>query len=350
MFAAVDPFGVLALAAVGVLLLAALGTGVALLLGLFGARSLVRREIAAYFLSPVAYVVLVVFLAVTGYFFFLTLRQLTEHGPYGAEFPMQYMLGTAPDNWVFWLLFLLIPPLLTMRLFAEERNSGTLEMLMTAPVRDWQVVLAKFVACFAFYLLLWVPTLVYMPVLLDLHRPIVHAAWTPWSIALVAGLGLVAVALFLALLRLGTAGRVVNLALLLAGIAAAAVGAWGHYGHDAQHLIEIPAGIDPMPVVSSYVGLGLAGAMYLALGMFVSSLVRSPLVAVIVSWAVGMGFSIPGFWWPQSEVVKFFSVPEHFKDDFSRGLLDSRHLVLYASVAVFSLFLTVRSLEGRRWR
>src|SRR5438874_12678944 len=127
--------------------------------------SLIRREFSAYFLSPIAYVVLAVFLAVTGHLFYLTFLQLTAQGPEGIEFPMQLMLGDEK----FWLVYLFIPPLLTMRLFAEERSTGTLEMLMTTPLRDWQVVLTKFVACFGFYVLLWVPTLVYLPVLLDMH-------------------------------------------------------------------------------------------------------------------------------------------------------------------------------------
>src|SRR5260370_28421419 len=109
--------------------------------------SLFRRELGAYFLSPIAYVVLAVFLVVTGHLFYLTLVQLTARGPQGAYFPMQLMLT---DTW-FWLVFLFIPPLLTMRLIAEERGSGTLEMLLTTPLRDWQVVLSKYAACPPFY-------------------------------------------------------------------------------------------------------------------------------------------------------------------------------------------------------
>src|SRR5437867_3645590 len=126
--------------------------------------SLVRREFSAYFLSPIAYVVLAVFLVVTGHLFYLTLLQLTARWSQGVYFPMQRILS---DNW-FWLVFLFIPPLLTMRLFAEERSTGTLEMLLTTPLRDWQIVLSKYVACFVFYLVLWLPTLVYLPILLDL--------------------------------------------------------------------------------------------------------------------------------------------------------------------------------------
>src|SRR5207253_1169966 len=72
------------------------GGALFLLFGLFGARSLIRREFSAYFLSPVAYVVLVVFLAVLGCRFYLTLDQLTTSGPRGTEFPMQFMFNLLP--------------------------------------------------------------------------------------------------------------------------------------------------------------------------------------------------------------------------------------------------------------
>jgi ABC-2 type transport system permease protein len=249
--------------------------------------TLTRREFAAYFLSPIAYVVLTVFLFVTGHLFYLTLTQLTASGPKGVEFPMQLMLGDEK----FWLVYLFIPPLLTMRLFAEERSTGTLEMLMTAPLRDWQVVLSKYLACFAFYMVLWLPTLLYLPVLVGFD----------W--------------------QTGTAD------------------------------------IDPWPVVSSYLGLALAGAMFLALGLFISSLVRSQMVAALLALFLSLGFIVVGIWRPEMDtgsllyrILYFFSVPLHFSRDFSRGIIDTRHLMLYVSVALFCLFLTVRSLESRRWR
>src|SRR5205823_4986832 len=127
--------------------------------------SLIRREFTAYFWSPVAYVVLGVFLLGLGLLFHLTLQKLTARGPVGTEFPMQDLLG----NVGFWLIFWVIPPLLTMRLFAEERSTGTLEMLMTAPLRDGQVVLCKFLACYLFFGLLLLPTVLYLPLLLNLH-------------------------------------------------------------------------------------------------------------------------------------------------------------------------------------
>src|SRR5437016_683122 len=138
--------------------------------------SLIRREFSAYFYSPIAYVVLAVFLAVTGHLFYLTLEQLTETGPRGIVYPMEIMVG----NVAFWLVFLFIPPLLTMRLFAEERSTGTLEMLLTAPLRDWQIVVSKFFACYLFYICLWLPTLLYLPVLLDMEFPSMRVGFDPW--------------------------------------------------------------------------------------------------------------------------------------------------------------------------
>jgi ABC-2 type transport system permease protein len=241
--------------------------------------SLFRREFSAYFLSPIAYVVFTVFLLLTGVFFFSTVDLLTTDGPEGIRFPMQSMLG----NVFFWLIFLFIPAFLTMRLFAEERSTGTLEMLMTAPLHDWQVVLCKYFAAFAFYLLLWVPTFLYLPLILSADN------------------------------------------------------------------------VRAMPILSSYLGVVLAGAMFLALGLFISNLVRSQIVAAVITLAIGLVFTIGGIWEYDTgsllyRLVYFFTIPFHFRRDFSRGVIDTRHVVLYVTLAVFFIFLTVRSLESRRWR
>src|SRR5262245_46773032 len=205
---------ILTLIVLGILLLVGLGLGVVIVTGLFNARSLLRKEFGAYFLSPIAYVVLVLFLLVTGHLFYLTLEQLTASGPKGVEFPMQFMLGDER----FWLVFLFIPPLLTMRLFAEERSTGTLEMLMTAPVRDWQVVLAKLLACYAFYVLLWLPTLVYLPVLLNLRPPVFHAVWTPYTYTLIGGVAALLFGFLLLLLPAGTSIRALIFGILLGAV------------------------------------------------------------------------------------------------------------------------------------
>ena len=84
---------------------------------------------------------------------------------------------------------------------------------------------------------------------------------------------------------------------------------------------------------------------------------ENQLVAALVSLALGLAFIVTGFWHPDFDTgsalgraLYFVSIPQHFSRDFCRGLVDSRHVILYSSVTVFSLFLTVRSLESRRWR
>lgn len=249
--------------------------------------SLIRREFSAYFHSPIAYVVLAVFLAVTGHLFYLSLELLTAQGPKGISYPMELIVNNVP----FWLVFAAIAPLLTMRLFAEEQSSGTLEMLLTAPVRDWQVVLAKYVACYTFYILMWLPTLLYLPILTGWEW------WTPYC------------------------------------------------------------DIDPWPLVTTYLGLALAGAMFLSLGLFISSLVKSQMIAALVALFLGMLFVVGGIWKPDMDtsdtpykVLYYVTVPLHFEHNFGRGLIDTRNLVLYGSLTLLGLFLTVRSLESRRWR
>jgi ABC-2 type transport system permease protein len=341
----------LTLTFLGLGVLIGLAAAVTLGLGLFQARSLIRREFSAYFLSPIAYVVFVVFLAVKGHLFAVALGLLTATGPKGTESPMQTMFADER----FWLVFLFIPPLLTMRLFAEERGSGTLEVLLTAPLRDWQVVLAKYLACLTFYCLLWLPTLAYLPALLGAHAVVVHRAWTDYSLTMVSGLGAVIVGLLLLWFRLGTSARLISLLLLFGGATAALVGGWLHYHIDAKHLLEIPVGLDPYPVLATYLGMFLAGAMFLALGLLVSSLVRDQMVAALIALALGLVFIVAGFWQPEQDggplyqVVYFFSVPLHFDRAFTRGVIDLRPLVLYVTTTLFCLFLTVRSLERRRW-
>ena len=322
--------------------------------------SLFRREFTAYFTGPAGYAALFGFLVLTGLLFNLNLRLLTEEGPVGVEYPMQVMLGGAESPTIaqiagvlFWGLFPAITGMLTMRLLAEERGTGSIELLLTAPIRDWQVVAAKFVACFGFYVVLWLPTLVYVPVLADLHatwRP----AFTVYSVVMLVGILLMVLAdvsFFL------DASFATTFLLGVVGLGAAVGGGYLHYTRDSEHLLTVAAGIDPAAVWTSYLGILLAGAMFLALGLFVSSLVKSQLVAWMASLLLGLCFVLPAFarWWFEPgtlgyEVLYFISVPEHFRQTFTRGQIDTRPLVLYATVTLFCLFLTVRSLEARRLR
>jgi hypothetical protein len=166
----------------------------------------------------------------------------------------------------------------------------------------------------------------------------------------VIGLGIIVVAL--------SQGRwLAGLVWLIVTAAIAAGGGyllWPIYAEQKCWIIE--CGIDPWPIATTYLGLALAGAMFLSIGLFVSSLVNSQMVAALVALFIGLLF-IAGYWLPEMDtnelryrIAFFFSVPMHFERLFSRGLVDTRPLILYSSVALFGLFLTIRSLESRRWR
>jgi ABC-2 type transport system permease protein len=120
--------------------------------------TLLGREVRSYFYSPIAYIVLVFFLLLSGVDFYFQLSFMNQRA-------VGYSVQEAFFNSIFfWFAFVLIFPLITMRLFAEEFKLGTIEPLMTAPVRDWQVVLSKFFGAVVFYLVLWVPTALYFAI------------------------------------------------------------------------------------------------------------------------------------------------------------------------------------------
>lgn len=338
------------LAAIVLLVLAALA--VRLAWGLFEARSLIRREFFAYFTSPIAYVVMVVFLGVTGTLFAGVLDQLTATGPRGVEWPVRALFSDQR----FWVVFAALAPLLTMRLFAEERASGTLEMLMTSPLRDWQLVLAKFTGCLAFYAVLWLPTIFYLPALLGVKATFPGALpGDPAAFGFLIGIGMTLLGLFALLVPVGTVTRVIGLLVLAAGTG---LGIWGgmvHFGGQGPYLVVVTSVVDPFPALSLYLGMFAAGAMFLAIGILVSSMVRDQLVSAVIALAIGLPFVMAGFvgalpgasgagpW------IQYLSVPVHMDQLFGRGIIDSRPLVLYASVTVFCLFMTVRGVEARRW-
>ena len=117
-------------------------------------RSLVRRELSAFFQGPTGFIIIAAVMFLIGLGFVVVLSGLN-----GEATPMpvtQVFYGT----YFFWVILLLIAPVITMRSFAMERASGTYESLMTAPIGDWQVVLSKFAGALIFYMILWVPLLI----------------------------------------------------------------------------------------------------------------------------------------------------------------------------------------------
>ena len=115
-----------------------------------------RREIRTYFNSPVAYIVVTVFMIITGYLFFTQLFLEKQAD-------MRSFFGVMP------LMFMFLIPAITMRLLAEEKGSGTLELLITMPVRDWEVVVGKFLAALALLCTALGLTLVFAFLSIDSH-------------------------------------------------------------------------------------------------------------------------------------------------------------------------------------
>jgi ABC-2 type transport system permease protein len=122
-----------------------------------------KRELFAFFVTPLAWVLIVVFLVTQGMHFFLLVDHFArEPSVSGDETPLSAFFGNTVLLYL--VLFVLVPPM-TMRLFAEERRSGTIESLMTAPVSSAGVVLAKYAAALTTYVAMWLPTVLYLVIL-----------------------------------------------------------------------------------------------------------------------------------------------------------------------------------------
>ncbi|MGH9399858.1 MAG: ABC transporter permease [Thermoanaerobaculia bacterium] len=122
--------------------------------------AIVGREWRAYFFSPLGYVILAGFLLMNGIIFAAIVTYMNQPGA-----PKGQALNLLFTNTYFWLFNLFVVPIIAMRLFADERKSGTLEVLLTSPVSEATVVLAKFTGALGFFLSLWAPTLVYVFIL-----------------------------------------------------------------------------------------------------------------------------------------------------------------------------------------
>ena len=147
------------------------------------AWAIARREVGAYFVSPIAYVVTAAFLFITGILFERILF-------YSREATLRYLF----QNLVFLLIF--VAPFLSMRLLAEEQRSGTLELLLTSPVRDWEVVLGKFLAVLALFGVMVALTLLYPLILLVFGDPDVGPILSGYLGVLLVGSSALAIGVF----------------------------------------------------------------------------------------------------------------------------------------------------------
>lgn len=245
--------------------------------------TLLKREIRSYFYSPIAYIVLVFFLLVSGFDFYIQLSFMNGR-------PVGYSVQEAFFNSVFfWFAFVLIFPLITMRLFAEEFKLGTIEPLMTAPVRDWQVVLAKFFGALFFYVVLWIPTLIYFWVFqLVTHQPAANSLGAYFGAYLM---------------------------LLLLGMFYLSIGC----------LASVLTKNQIVAAVISFCAITLL--FFLGLVSFILQEVSST----------------------TKQLLGYFSAIEQM-GTLSRGEIDTRPIVLYVSMTIVTLALTHQVFQSRKWR
>jgi ABC-2 type transport system permease protein len=245
--------------------------------------TLVRRELGAFFKSWTGYVILAAVMFLLGFSFSHLLQSLNSEA---TPLPMTLLFY---DTLYFWFILIIVAPVITMRSFALEKSTGTYETLMTTPVSDGQVVLAKFTGALLFFLIIWLPLL---PCLLIVR----------------------------------------------------------HYSSD-------PAGFNAGAVLSTYLGIGLLGCVYMAMGVFASALTRSQIIAAMVSFALGVTLFMCSFLsatFPSQtetigQLVAYLALSEHMRD-FAQGTVDLRPVVFYLSLTALFLLLTWKVVESRRWK
>ncbi len=249
-----------------------------------------RRELGTYFSSYIAYVVISMFLLVTGYFFYNLLASFSIISFQAQSNPMlarQHNLLNINETVVRPLLgnisivMLLMTPLLTMRLLAEERKSGTLELLRSYPVGDIDIVLGKYLACLTVFAAMIIPTLVYPALLMMLGDP------------------------------------------------------------------------EVMPILTGYLGLFLLGGTFLSLGLFTSSMTENQIIAASVSFGMLfcfwlMSYSVQFASAGLGKLIAYIAINEHL-ESMAKGVLDTADIVYYLGLIGLFLFLSLRSMESKQW-
>jgi ABC-2 type transport system permease protein len=247
--------------------------------------AIANKELRSYFSSPIAYIIIGFFLLPFGVFFYLYLTAFVRQSLQSAQFGgamninqqvIRYVLQNAS------VIILFIMPMITMRTYSEEKRSGTIELLLTSPLTDLEIILGKFFGALGLYLAMLAVTLPYMGILFVYGNP-------EWR-----------------------------------------------------------------PLIAAYLGLILMGGAFVSLGLLISSTTNNQIVAGIVSFVVFLLLWIVG-WFADSAgptigpITSWLSITEHF-DDFSKGIIDTKHVLYYLSLITFGLFLTAKSVDTERWR
>jgi ABC-2 type transport system permease protein len=240
-----------------------------------------KREYNHYFISPIAYVVAFMILLIIGILFATTLLYFIQNA--------FQLFGQAPDasqiTGAFGFLLVLTIPALTMRLLADEARMGTLELLLTAPVRDFELVAGKWLGSLLFVLTIVLITVIYPLILNNLVSP----------------------------------------------------------------------GIDQQLVISSYLGVILLAAAFLAIGVGISAVFTNQIAAFFMTLSVFvllwwlMGFPAQIIQGSAGEVFRYLDMQAHFYDAFNRGNIYLSDLVYFFSLIALGLFIGTTAIEVRRW-
>jgi ABC-2 type transport system permease protein len=247
--------------------------------------TLLRRELAAYFLGPMAYLVLLALqvIACINFYYLVELLSRPQVAYSGLRDPMNHYVS---GSMAFWIAMMVSLPALTMRLVAEERRSGTIEGLLTVPVTEAEVVLAKWIAgCIMFWALL-LPYALYLPFLRH----------------------------------------------------------YGKYAFDTGPLMSLGLGLTTLGMMFVAIGLAFSALtrnqVVAAVGTFVA-------LFLIVFMTPMAYYNALANRTPWAEAIRFVSVPDQLHA-FGSGQLDLRFLALHLSVTAFMLFVSVKVLQSRR--
>ena len=249
--------------------------------------AIAEKEIRSYFASPIAYILIGFFSLLFGWFFYVYLmafvqqsEQMMQFGGGGGANVNQMMIRGLFQNTAVIILFVM--PMITMRTYSEEKGSGTIELLLTSPLADLEIIVGKFIGALTLYAAMLLVTMLYMAILFRIGNP-------EWR-----------------------------------------------------------------PLAAGYFGLLLMGGSFVSIGLFISSLTKNQIVAAFMTFATFLMLWIISWLGESSgqttrDVLNYLSITEHF-DDFSRGIIDTKHAVYYLSLITFGLFLAAKSVDSERWR
>ncbi|MFM8321203.1 MAG: ABC transporter permease [Chloroflexota bacterium] len=245
--------------------------------------TIAKREYALYFASPVAYMLAFFLLLILGFFFYYSISIATS----AIGMQQGYIPGVDIIIQPMAVLLVLLIPALTTRLLAEERRLGTIELLMTAPVRDFELVLGKWLGAFLLLLTFLAVTLIYPVILNQVVSP----------------------------------------------------------GIDQGPLLTGYLGLILLCAATTAVGVLISSLFTNQIAAFATTMGA----IIFLWWIIGVIAQIAGQLGGGSEWLSYLDYSGHFYNTFVRGIIDLRGLVYYLSVTVLALFLSTMSVEVRRW-